>query len=76
MFAKEPDVKIDALTDDDLTRLIDYFKNQPYNTETQRLIRLRNLIIVYLLAYTGLRVSELSNLKRDEMAEDMQIIGK
>ena len=48
MFAKEPDVKIDALTDDDLTRLIDYFKNQPYNTETQRLIRLRNLIIVYL----------------------------
>lgn len=76
MFAKEPDVKIDALTDDDLTRLIEYFKNQPYNTETQRLIRLRNLIIVYLLAYTGLRVSELSNLKRDEMAEDMQIIGK
>ena len=76
MFAKEPDVKIDALTDDDLTRLIEYFKKQPYNTETQRLIRLRNLIIVYLLAYTGLRVSELSNLKRDEMAEDMQIIGK
>lgn len=76
MFAKEPDVKIDALSDDDLVKLLNYFKNKPVNTEKQRLIRLRNLIIVYLFTSTWLRVEELSGLKRYEMKEDMQIIGK
>ena len=76
MFAKEPEIKIDALSDDDLTRLITYFKSVPVNNDREELIKTRNLIIVYLLTYTWLRVNELSHLRIDEISEDMQIIGK
>lgn len=76
MFAKEEKKKIDSLSDDDLKKLLYYFKTLPYNTEEERLIRLRNLIIVNLLLYAWLRVNELSHLKISEVGEDMQIVGK
>lgn len=76
MFTKERSRKIDALTDDEVVKLIDYFKSVKCENDNQVMIKTRNLIIVNLLLYTWLRVNELSNLKIDEVWEDMQIVGK
>lgn len=76
MFAREPKKKIDALTDEEVKKLFDYFKKRPHKTKTEEIIKTRNLLIMQLLIYTGLRVSELANLKIADIKEEMQIIGK
>lgn len=76
LYVKEHKIKIDSLSDEESIKLINYFKNAPCDTERTELIKIRNLVIVSLLLYTWMRVSELSNLKWKDVKEDMQIIGK
>lgn len=76
MFAREPKKKIDALTDEEVKRLFKYFRTQTPKGKYGELIKTRNLVILQLLIYTGLRVSELSNLKVSDIKEEVQIIGK
>lgn len=76
MFAREHKKKIDSLTDEELNKLFSYFKNVKAKTHTEEIIKTRNLLIMQLLLYTWLRVSELANIKIKDIAEEMQIIGK
>lgn len=68
--------KIDSLNEDECRNLVDYFKNVKCKTDNQELIKIRNLIIIQLLLYTWLRVSELASLKKSDIKEEFQIIGK
>lgn len=76
MFAREPRKKIDALENWDMEKMIKYLKSQNPTTKYWDLIRVRNLLILQLLFYTGLRVSELINLKVSDIGEEIQILGK
>lgn len=76
LFAREPKKKIEALQNGDMEKMINYLKNQRPTTKYWDLIRVRNLVILQLLFYTGLRVSELINIKVEEVGEEMQILGK
>lgn len=76
MFVKEHRKKIDALSEEDCVKLFEYFRNVKYKDETEELIKTRNLCIVSMFMYTGLRLSELSELKCKEIWEDMVIEGK
>lgn len=76
MFVKEHRKKIDALSEDDCVRLFEYFKSIKCKDETEELIKTRNLAIVSLFMYTGMRLGELANLKIEEIWEDMQLTGK
>lgn len=76
VYAREQKKKIDSLTEDECKRLMDYFRGVKCMNEKEELIKTRNLLIAQLLMYTGLRVSELSNLKIKDISEVMQIIGK
>lgn len=76
LTAREPQNKIEALTDDEAKKLIDYFKSVPCETHKEELIKTRNFMICWLLVYTWLRVNELSNLKIDDIREELQIIWK
>ena len=71
--AKEPDNKIECLLDDNSKKLIDYFKIMSLEWW---IIDKRNYCICWLLIYTGLRVSELANIKRSQIWNYMQIIWK
>ena len=71
--AKEPDNKIECLLDDNSKKLIDYFKMMSLEWW---IIDKRNYCICWLLIYTGLRVSELANIKRSQIWNYMQIIWK
>lgn len=46
------------------------------SSQWDALTKARNLAICYILIHTGLRVSELINLKHYELWEELQIIGK
>lgn len=74
--AKEPEKKVDCLSDDDSTKLLNYFKNLESNTKKWEIINKRNYCICWLLLYTWLRVSELANLKRNQISSYFQIIWK
>lgn len=76
LIAREPQKKIEALTDEEAHKLINYFKSVPYETYREELIKTRNFMICWLLIYTGLRVNELSNLKISDIKEELQIIWK
>ena len=76
MFAREIRKKIDALEDVEVNKMFDYLKNLETETNRQEIIRLRNLVILQLLVYTGVRVWELANIKIEDIGEEMQIIGK
>ena len=76
LFAREPKRKIEALNKEDTNRMFNYLKNLETETKYGELIRLRNLVILHLLVYTGLRVSELANLKVKDIKEEMQILWK
>ena len=76
LTAREPQKKIEALTDDEAKRLIEYFKNVPCKWRKEEIIKTRNYMICWLLLYTGLRVNELSNLKIEDIKEELQIIWK
>ena len=54
------------LNETEVEKLINAFDNEPnYNTETKRLMNLRNKVILALLYSSGLRVSELVTLQTD-----------
>lgn len=76
MFAREVRKKIEALEDADVNKMFNYLKDLETETNRQEVIRLRNLVILQLLVYTGVRVGELVNIKIDDIGEQMQIIGK
>ena len=76
LTAREPQKKIEALTDDEAKKLIEYFKSVPCEWWKEELIKTRNFMICWLLIYTGLRVNELSNLKIKDIREELQIIWK
>lgn len=52
MFAREPKKKIDALTDEEVKKLFNYFRKQKAVTKTAEIIKTRNLVIMQLLIYT------------------------
>lgn len=76
LTAKEPAKKIDALTEEETKKLIDYFRAVPCETHREEVIKTRNFLICWMLVYTGLRVNELSNLKIEDIKEELQIIWK
>lgn len=76
LTAREPQKKIDALTDNEAKKLIEYFKSVPCETYKEEIIKTRNFMICRLLIYTWLRVNELSSLKIDDIKEELQIIWK
>ena len=67
MYVKEHKKKIEALSEEECIKLFEYFKSVKCKNETEELIKIRNLAIVSLFMYTGLRLSELSNLKIKEI---------
>lgn len=76
LYAREVDQKIESVCWTDCEKLIDYVKRVKVKTDKQATIKVRNIWIVLFFLYTGLRVSELSNLKREDVKEKIQIIGK
>lgn len=76
LTAREPQKKIEALTEQEAKRLIEYFKSVPCETPKEELIKTRNFMICWLLLYTWLRVNELSNLKIEDIREELQVIWK
>lgn len=76
LFLKEHKKKIDSLTEQECKQLIDYFKSVQYKNRKQELIKTRNILIVSMLLYTWLRISELSNIKIKDIQEHMQIVWK
>ena len=76
-FSKEPQRNIEYLNDEDIESIFQEIKKRHVKNKNQELIKIRDLCIVKLLFYTGLRVSELLNLKKEDLKDDMiQIIGK
>lgn len=71
------DKKIESISEDEAVRLLDFFKKKSAKTERQRLIKDRNLCIVWILLYAGLRVTECITLRKEDILKDgIQIIGK
>lgn len=62
-LAKIPERKIDYLDENDLARLLD----SPLQTDEDKIIQLRDRAILELLFSTGLRVSELSSLTKEDI---------
>lgn len=76
-FSKEPQRNIEYLSDENIESIFEWIKNRRVKNKNQELIKIRDLCIVKLLFYTGLRVSELLNLKKEDLKDDMiQIVGK
>lgn len=73
---KEYRRKIEALEWWECKVLLDYFKKKSEDTSDNRIIYKRNYCIAYLLLYTGLRLSELQNLKRSDVKEYMVVRWK
>ncbi|MFA5022517.1 MAG: site-specific tyrosine recombinase/integron integrase [Patescibacteria group bacterium] len=74
-LAKMPARQVDFLEGSDLERLLD----TPLKTDELRIIQLRDKAILELLFSTGLRVSELANLKKDQInlaKEEFTVRGK
>ena len=69
---KEYKKKIWYLSEEEQKKLINIAKHD----KTPELIRMRNLAIIYLFLYTWMRVSELADLKVDDIAEEFQITWK
>lgn len=76
-FSKEPQRNIEYLNDEEIESIFQEIKKRHVKNKNQELIKIRDLCIVKLLFYTGLRVSELLNLKKEDLKDDMiQIVGK
>lgn len=75
-LAKTRKKKVEALTEQESRILFNYFKWVKCKWLKQELIKTRNLVICDLLLYTWIRVSELANLKKNQIREEMQIIWK
>lgn len=70
---KEYKKKIWYLSEEEQEKLI-YVAQ--HDMKTPEVVRMRNLAMVYLFLYTWMRVSELCNLKVEDIAEEMQIEWK
>lgn len=76
-FSKEPERKIEYLNDEEIESIFQEIKKRKVKNKNQILIKVRDLCIVKFLFYTGLRISELLNLKKSDIKDDMiQVIGK
>lgn len=74
-LAKMPDRQVDFLDGDDLEKLLE----APLKTADSKIIQLRDKSILEMLFSTGLRVSELSQLKQDNInlkKDEFTIRGK
>lgn len=76
LTAKEHKKQIDSLTEEESERLLNYFRSVEAKTEKDEIIKTRNFMICDLLLYTWLRVNELSNLKIEDIKEELQIVWK
>ena len=72
-FQKEYDKKITALDWDKMKQLLHFMKN---DTSKSEILRIRDYAMALMLVYTGLRVSELINLRVEDIQENIQVIGK
>lgn len=72
-IAREPENKIEALSEDGMKKLLIFMKNDQSKNEV---IRVRNYAIWLVLIYWWLRVQELCDMKVDEVKENMQIVWK
>ena len=73
LFAKEPEYHIEALDEKDMKKLLECLR---LDTSKNEIVRMRDYAIGLVLTYTWLRVSELCNLKVQDIRENMQIVGK
>lgn len=73
IFSREPEYHIEALGEEDMKKLLEYLKD---DTSKNEIVRMRDYAIGLVLTYAWLRVSELCNLKVQDIRENMQIIGK
>lgn len=73
ILMKEKRRKIEALTEEEANKLITFMKADQSKDE---LSKIRDLSIVTVLLNTWLRVSELCNLKTEDVKRELQIIGK
>ncbi len=73
ILMKEPKRKIEALTENETQKLLAYMRADQTKDE---LTKTRDLAMVSILLFTWLRVSELVNIKVDDVREELQIIGK
>lgn len=73
LFAREPEYHIEALREEDMKKLLEYLR---LDTSKNEIVRMRDYAIGLVLTYAWLRVSELCNLKVQDIRENMQIIGK
>ncbi|NUM25631.1 MAG: tyrosine-type recombinase/integrase [Candidatus Buchananbacteria bacterium] len=74
-LAKMPERQVDFLEGDDLERLLE----APLKTTEAKIIQLRDKAILEMLFSTGLRVSEMAKLKRDQInlqKDEFTIRGK
>ncbi|MBI3291030.1 tyrosine-type recombinase/integrase [Candidatus Falkowbacteria bacterium] len=74
-LARMPERQVDFIEGDDLERLLE----APLKTEEAEIIKLRDKAILELLFSTGLRVSELASLKKDQVnlqKDEFTIRGK
>ena len=70
---KEPTKKIEALTENEKNKLLYYMQNDKSKDE---LTKTRDYAIVSILLCTWLRVSELCDIKLDDVKTELQVIWK
>ena len=73
LFAREPEYHINALEEKDMKKLLNYMRT---DSSKEEIVRMRDYAMWLVLTYWWLRVSELVNLKVQDIRENMQIIGK
>ena len=73
LFAREQEMKIDALDKEEVEMLLNQLKNDNSKDE---IVRMRDYAMWLILFYGWLRVSELTSLKVEDIKENMQVIWK
>ena len=73
LFAREPEYHITALNEEEMKKLLLFMRTDKSKNE---ITRMRDYAMWLVLTYWWLRVSELCNLKVQDIKENMQIIGK
>lgn len=64
--------KIESLSEDDAKKLVEYFRNYPCTDDKiEELRKTRNYLMCVLLLYTGIRVTELVNIKIKDIGDTL-----